>query len=137
MITLNPDTQKTAALAESARSSKRGVGGREDVVASEAATGEPLFQIVTREDFPIRPITEVRHPMLARAARPGQFVIALSHQRGERIPLTIADFDLQKGTVTLVIQAVGKTTREMQRMSWRGRGYSVWLAPWDIRRRLA
>jgi NAD(P)H-flavin reductase len=53
--------------------------------------------------------------MMARAARPGQFVIVMSHQDGERIPLTIADFDREKGTITLVIQAVGKTTREMQR----------------------
>ena len=53
--------------------------------------------------------------MLARAARPGQFVIVMSHAEGERIPLTIADYDRERGTVTLVIQAVGKTTREMQR----------------------
>jgi len=52
--------------------------------------------------------------MLARASRPGQFVIVLHHEQGERIPLTIADFDREKGTVTLVIQAVGKTTKEMQ-----------------------
>jgi NAD(P)H-flavin reductase len=52
---------------------------------------------------------------MARAAKPGQFVIVMSHPEGERIPLTIADFDRDKGTITLVIQAVGKTTREMQR----------------------
>jgi NAD(P)H-flavin reductase len=51
---------------------------------------------------------------MARAARPGQFVIVMSHPEGERIPLTIADYDADRGTVTLVIQAVGKTTREMQ-----------------------
>ena len=51
---------------------------------------------------------------MARAARPGQFVIAMSHESGERIPLTIADFDREKGTITLVVQAVGKTTKEMQ-----------------------
>lgn len=52
--------------------------------------------------------------MMARAAQPGQFVIVMSHAEGERIPLTIADFDREKGTITLVIQAVGKTTLEMQ-----------------------
>ena len=52
--------------------------------------------------------------MMARAARPGQFVIVMSRTEGERIPLTLADFDAAKGTITLVIQAVGKTTREMQ-----------------------
>jgi len=51
---------------------------------------------------------------MARAARPGQFVIVMEHEHGERIPLTLADFDRDAGTITLVIQAVGKTTREMQ-----------------------
>jgi sulfide dehydrogenase subunit beta len=78
---------------------------------------EPLFQIVTRYDFSdVTYLLEVRHPLLARASRPGQFVIVQSHEHGERIPLTIADFDHQKGTITLVIQAVGKTTKEMQRI---------------------
>jgi NAD(P)H-flavin reductase len=73
------------------------------------------FEIVTREDFSdVTYLLEVRHPLMARAARPGQFVIVMSHAEGERIPLTIADFDRRKGTITLVVQAVGKTTREMQ-----------------------
>jgi hypothetical protein len=73
-------------------------------------------EVVTRQDFSdVTYLLEVRHPMMARAARPGQFVIVMSHPHGERIPLTIADFDRSKGTITLVVQAVGKTTREMQR----------------------
>jgi NAD(P)H-flavin reductase len=73
------------------------------------------FEIVAREDFSdVTYLLEVRHPLMARAARPGQFVIVMSHEHGERIPLTIADFDREKGTITLVIQAVGKTTKEMQ-----------------------
>ena len=73
------------------------------------------FEIVAREDYSdVTYMLEVRHPMMAKAARPGQFVIVMSHEHGERIPLTIADFDRAKGTITLVIQAVGKTTREMQ-----------------------
>ena len=73
------------------------------------------FEIVAREDLsPATFLLEVRHPLMAKAARPGQFVIVMSHAEGERIPLTIADFDRGRGTVTLVIQAVGKTTREMQ-----------------------
>ncbi len=73
------------------------------------------FEIVAREDFSDTTyLLEIRHPMMAKAARPGQFVIVMSHPNGERIPLTIADFDVHKGTITLVIQAVGKTTREMQ-----------------------
>lgn len=57
---------------------------------------------------------EIHHPLMSRAAKPGQFVIVMSHREGERIPLTIADFNSEKGTITLVIQAVGKTTLEMQ-----------------------
>ena len=73
------------------------------------------FRIVDRQDFSdVTFLLSVEHAMLARAARPGQFVIVMTHEEGERIPLTIADYDVSAGTVTLVIQAVGKTTREMQ-----------------------
>lgn len=73
------------------------------------------IEVIRREDFSdVTYLLEVDHPMMAKAARPGQFVIVMSHEDGERIPLTIADFDREAGTVTLVIQAVGKTTREMQ-----------------------
>ena len=73
------------------------------------------FEIVGREDFSDTTyLLAVHHPMMAKAAKPGQFVIVMAHDHGERIPLTIADFDREKGTITLVIQAVGKTTREMQ-----------------------
>ena len=76
----------------------------------------PGFDIVARQDFSdVTYLIEIHHPMMARAARPGQFVIVIAHEHGERIPLTIADFDRERGTVTLVIQAVGKTTKEMQR----------------------
>jgi NAD(P)H-flavin reductase len=73
------------------------------------------FEIVKREDFSeVTYLLEIAHPVMAKAARPGQFVIVMEHAQGERIPLTIADFDRERGTITLVIQAVGKTTREMQ-----------------------
>lgn len=76
---------------------------------------DPPIEIVTREDFSdVTFMIDFCHPMMAKAARPGQFVIVIPHEHGERIPLTIADFDLARGTVTLVIQAVGKTTKEMQ-----------------------
>ena len=71
-----------------------------------------MYEIVAREDFSdVTYLLEIEHPQLAQAAQPGQFVIVVSHELGERIPLTIADFDRKKGTVTLVVQAVGKTTR--------------------------
>ncbi|HSM68697.1 MAG TPA: sulfide/dihydroorotate dehydrogenase-like FAD/NAD-binding protein [Xanthomonadales bacterium] len=71
--------------------------------------------IVAREDFSdVTYLLEIKHPMMAKAAQPGQFVIVMLQDHGERIPLTIADFNREAGTITLVIQAVGKTTREMQ-----------------------
>ncbi|HSM20429.1 MAG TPA: sulfide/dihydroorotate dehydrogenase-like FAD/NAD-binding protein [Hyphomicrobiales bacterium] len=74
------------------------------------------FRIVARQDFSETTfLLEVRHPAMAKAALPGQFVIALLNEEGERIPLTIADFDADAGTITLVVQAVGKTTLQMQR----------------------
>ena len=73
------------------------------------------IEIVERRDFSdVTYLLKIRHPMMARAARPGQFVIVMASEHGERIPLTLADFDAAQGTITLVIQAVGKTTREMQ-----------------------
>ena len=78
-------------------------------------SAEPEGEIVARRDFsPNTFLLEIRHPLMARAAAAGQFVIVMTHEHGERIPLTIADFDRDKGTVSLVVQAVGKTTREMQ-----------------------
>ena len=52
-------------------------------------------------------------PLVAKHRRPGQFVIIRVTDHGERIPLTIADADPMMGTITLIVQAVGKTTREM------------------------
>jgi sulfide dehydrogenase subunit beta len=79
------------------------------------ASAEAGCEIVGRQDFSDATfLLEFRHPLMARAARPGQFVIVMADDHGERIPLTIADFDRDRGTVTLVIQAVGKTTRQMQ-----------------------
>jgi NAD(P)H-flavin reductase len=73
------------------------------------------FEIITREDFSsVTYLLEILHPLMAKAAKPGQFVIVMLNEHSERIPLTIADFDKTKGTITLVIQAVGKTTKQMQ-----------------------
>jgi sulfide dehydrogenase subunit beta len=73
------------------------------------------FEIVAREDFSeVTYLLEVRHPLMAKAAKPGQFVIVMLNEHGERIPLTIADYNRERGTITLVIQAVGKTTKQMQ-----------------------
>lgn len=55
----------------------------------------------------------VEAPMIARSRRPGHFVIVRCGEKGERIPLTIADADTTRGTITLVIQAVGDSTRQI------------------------
>src|SRR5476649_1556841 len=64
----------------------------------------------------------IEAPAVAAAARPGQFVILRIHEEGERIPLTIADFDREAGTITIVVQAIGKSTRHLQTL---GRGDSL------------
>ena len=58
----------------------------------------------------------VEAPEVARKAKAGQFVIVRVSEEGERIPLTIADFDREAGTITIVFQQVGKTTRQMAAM---------------------
>jgi glutamate synthase (NADPH) small chain len=73
-----------------------------------------MYQILHREQFSdVTFLWDVFAPDVARAAKPGQFVMLRLAEGGERIPLTIADFDAQKGTITLVVQALGKTTRQM------------------------
>jgi len=73
-----------------------------------------MYKIVRKETFsPVTYLWEIEAPDVAKASKPGQFVMVTHGERGERIPLTIADFDVEKGTVTLVIQAIGKSTREM------------------------
>jgi NAD(P)H-flavin reductase len=91
------------------------------------------FPIVRREDFSdVTYLLEVRHPLMARAAQPGQFVMVMSSEHGERIPLTIADFDRDAGTITLVIQAVGKTTKEMQQTCQAGTSLYAVVGPMGI-----
>ena len=58
----------------------------------------------------------VEAPLVARSARPGNFVIVRTNETGERIPLTIADYDPEKGSVMLVVQEVGKSTMDIGMM---------------------
>jgi glutamate synthase (NADPH) small chain len=75
------------------------------------------YRIVRKEVFsPVTYLWEVEAPALARAAQPGHFLMVRIHERAERIPLTVADFDRVAGTVTVVIQAVGKSTWEMMQL---------------------
>jgi NAD(P)H-flavin reductase len=92
-----------------------------------------MYEVVAREDLSDATyLLEVSHPELAKAAQPGQFVVVLSHEHGERIPLTIADFDRDKGTITLVVQAVGKSTKEMQRKSQKGTELFALVGPMGV-----
>jgi ferredoxin--NADP+ reductase len=60
---------------------------------------------------PVTKLFRVDSPLVAAAAKPGQFVIVRVREGGERIPLTIADYDRDAGTLTIVVQEVGTTTR--------------------------
>ena len=60
---------------------------------------------------------EILAPAVAKKAQPGQFIILRIDEHGERVPFTIADFDADKGTVTIIVQVVGKTTRDLQAYS--------------------
>ncbi len=76
-----------------------------------------MYAIVTREDLtPVTRLFEIEAPAVARKAQAGQFVIVRLDEPGERIPLTVADYDRQRGTISLVVQEVGKTTLQMGRM---------------------
>jgi len=73
-----------------------------------------VYEILVREDLaPVTKLFEVRAPVVARKAQAGQFVILRINEEGERVPLTIADYDRERGTITLVFQEVGKTTMQM------------------------
>ncbi len=62
-------------------------------------------------------LMEIEAPMVARKAEPGQFIILRIDEYGERVPFTIADFDREKGTITIIVQKVGKTTKDLSVLS--------------------
>ena len=75
------------------------------------------YKIVRKEDLnPQVFLMEIEAPLVAKKAEPGQFVILRIDEFGERVPFTVSDFDREKGTVTIIIQAVGKTTKDLAAM---------------------
>ncbi len=73
-----------------------------------------MFKIVHKEVLnPFVSLIEVEAPLVAKKAEPGQFVILRVHSNGERIPLTVADYNREKGTVTVIFQIVGATTKKL------------------------
>jgi ferredoxin--NADP+ reductase len=73
-----------------------------------------MYKIITNKELaPKIKLFEVQAPEIAEKARPGQFIILIIGERGERIPLTIAGYDEKKGTITFVFNEVGKTTKQL------------------------
>ncbi len=71
-----------------------------------------MFRIVRKKSLnPAVKLMEIEAPYIAKKAQPGQFIILRIDEDGERIPLTIADYDVEKGTITIIFQEVGKTTK--------------------------
>lgn len=70
-----------------------------------------MYKIVKKKVLnPTVTLMEIDAPLIAKKAEPGQFIILRVDENGERIPLTVADFDREKGTVTIIFQIVGATT---------------------------
>ena len=70
-----------------------------------------MFKILEKRELnSSMTLMTVDAPFIARKVRAGQFIILRVNEHGERIPLTVADYDREKGTVTIIFQIVGKTT---------------------------
>jgi len=77
-----------------------------------------MFKILRKEILNEQvKLLEIDAPLIARKAEPGQFIILRINEDGERIPLTIADFDRERGTVTIIFQEVGMTTKLLGTMN--------------------
>ena len=75
-----------------------------------------MYRIVRKEALkPTVILYEIEAPMVAKKAEPGQFIILRVDENGERIPITIHDYDREKGTVTIIVQTVGATTEKLSR----------------------
>ncbi len=88
-----------------------------------------MYKILERVDYSDDVFMQViEAPAVAAACRAGQFIILMIHEEGERIPLTIADFDREAGTITIVVQAVGTSTRHLQTLG-KGDALSHFIGP--------
>ena len=77
-----------------------------------------MFKIITKKMLgPKVFLMEIEAPLVAKKAMPGQFLIVRADKDGERIPLTVCDFDREKGIITIVYQTVGAETERMSRMN--------------------
>ncbi len=77
-----------------------------------------MYRVVKRRELnPTVTLLEILAPMVARKAKPGQFIILRVDEEGERIPLTVADTDREAGTVTVIFQVVGGTTEKLNHVT--------------------
>ena len=76
-----------------------------------------MYEILKKKELnPTVTLMEISAPLVARKAEPGQFIILRVDENGERIPLTVADYDRAKGTVTIIFQIVGATTEKLNHL---------------------
>ncbi|MFP4350664.1 MAG: sulfide/dihydroorotate dehydrogenase-like FAD/NAD-binding protein [Thermodesulfobacteriota bacterium] len=89
-----------------------------------------MFKIVKREEMAGGTVVlnEIEAPLIANKAKPGQFVILKATEEGERIPLTIAETDPEKGTLTVIYMVVGKSTAVFKSLK-EGEGYQDVIGP--------
>ena len=77
-----------------------------------------MYRIVRKEALrPIVTLYEIEAPLIAKKAQPGQFIILRVDENGERIPITINDYNPEKGTVTIIVQTVGSTTEKLSHLN--------------------
>lgn len=89
-----------------------------------------MFKIVRREEMSQGTVilNEIEAPLIAKKARPGQFVILKANENGERVPLTMAETDAAKGTITIIYMVVGKSTALFKDLKV-GEGYQDVIGP--------
>ena len=75
-----------------------------------------MYKIVSKRELTDNIfLMDIEAKRVAHSAKPGQFIIIKTDEKGERVPLTIADFDKEKGTVSIVFQVVGEATKELEK----------------------
>jgi len=97
---IQKDSQEIIEAKKAIKLERRFIEGRTEIIEKEELSPEIVKWVI-------------KAPFIAKKTKPGQFVILRITKQGERIPLTIADFDRIAGTITLIFQIVGKSTKEM------------------------
>ncbi len=91
-----------------------------------------MYRILQKRDLtPVTKLFVVDAPMVTKHVEPGHFVIVRADEEGERIPLTVADYDRDEGTISIVVQEVGKTSAMINRME-EGEAFSDFVGPLGV-----